>query len=301
VDVLRIQAHRLQHLLAAVLAFLAGAHPVDHQGLRHDLPEGHAGVEGGVGVLEDELHIAPVGLEVLAAQPAYVGPREADPAGGGLQEPVDAPPGGRLAAARLPHQAQGLPLVHGEGDPVYGFDRLAQAGEEHPLIHREVLDQPFHLQEGGHLPPHLRAGPCPGHPVLIAGDEGGVPGEQASGEMALLDVHQRRHGPATGRSGVGAAGTEGASRRQVNQAGRLPLDGAQRPLVVHVVPGQAVQETPGVGMKRMVEDLVRRPVLHRLAGVHHHDVVGHVGHHSQVVGDHDDGRLGALLDLLHQF
>ena len=57
---------------------LAGAHPVDDQRLGHDLAEGHARVERGVRILEDELHVAPVGLQVLAAQLAHVGTLKTD-------------------------------------------------------------------------------------------------------------------------------------------------------------------------------------------------------------------------------
>ena len=49
-------------------------------------------------------------------------------------------------------------------------------------------------------------------------------------------------------------------------------------------------------MGGLIEDLVRRAVLHDLARVHHGDAVGHVGHHAHVVGDEDDGEPALLLD-----
>ncbi len=60
IDVLGIEPHDLEHLLAALLALLARPHPVDDQRLGHDLAEGHPRVERGIRVLEDELHVPPV-------------------------------------------------------------------------------------------------------------------------------------------------------------------------------------------------------------------------------------------------
>jgi uncharacterized protein YcsI (UPF0317 family) len=47
--------------------------------------------------------------------------------------------------------------------------------------------------------------------------------------------------------------------------------------------------SPRVGVVGLVERVVDLRVLHALAGVHHRHVVGHAGHHAEVVGDHDHG------------
>ena len=44
--------------------------------------------------------------------------------------------------------------------------------------------------------------------------------------------------------------------------------------------------------------MVHGPGFHRLARVHDHDVVGHPGHHAEIVRDHDDGGAGLLLRLV---
>ena len=49
------------------------------------------------------------------------------------------------------------------------------------------------------------------------------------------------------------------------------------------------------GMFGRVEQRVRTPTLDRTAGVHHQDVVGHLGDHAQVVRDDDDRGAELLL------
>ena len=53
-------------------------------------------------------------------------------------------------------------------------------------------------------------------------------------------------------------------------------------------------------MARVVEDLLGRATLAVAAGVHDHDLVAHLRHDAQVVGDHDDGHAHLLLELLHE-
>ena len=50
----------------------------------------------------------------------------------------------------------------------------------------------------------------------------------------------------------------------------------------------------------LVEDVVDRAVLDGLPAVHHEDVVGDLGDHAEVVGDHDDRRAELLLQVAHQ-
>ena len=49
-----------------------------------------------------------------------------------------------------------------------------------------------------------------------------------------------------------------------------------------------------------VKYLVGRPLLHHLAAVHHHDVVGHLGYDAEVVGDEDYAGAVFLLQLAEQ-
>ena len=43
-----------------------------------------------------------------------------------------------------------------------------------------------------------------------------------------------------------------------------------------------------------------RPFFDPAAGVHHNHPLGHFGHHSQIVGDQDDGSPQALLQINHK-
>ena len=53
-------------------------------------------------------------------------------------------------------------------------------------------------------------------------------------------------------------------------------------------------------MAGIVEYLVRRALLADGAGVEHDDFVAHLGHHAQIVGDHDDGHAQLFLEGFHQ-
>ncbi|MDT4844099.1 hypothetical protein FQZ97_780420 [compost metagenome] len=55
-----------------------------------------------------------------------------------------------------------------------------------------------------------------------------------------------------------------------------------------------------IGMLRAVQDVVRRARLHHLALAHHHDAVGDVGHHAEIVRDENDADAHALLYILDQ-
>ena len=162
VGVLAVQAHPLQkgdNALPALL--LTGAELVDINGFPHNIPNGHAGVQAGVGVLEDDLHLPAEGehihggfhpafgaavfiqnrasVGVLEGAPAAVVnhfPVVEDAAVGGLVEAEHGPAHGGLAAAGFSHQPQGLPLADEEGDVVHRLDPAALLA---PSSSREIL------------------------------------------------------------------------------------------------------------------------------------------------------------------
>ena len=53
-------------------------------------------------------------------------------------------------------------------------------------------------------------------------------------------------------------------------------------------------------MLRIGEDLFRIPALHRLAALHDHDIVGHLAHDAEVVGDEQHGHAELGLQFLQQ-
>jgi len=53
-------------------------------------------------------------------------------------------------------------------------------------------------------------------------------------------------------------------------------------------------------MGAALEDVADGSLFHDATGIHHRDLVAHLGHHAHVVGDKQDGRARALLQLPDQ-
>ena len=113
----------------------------------------------------------------------------------------------------------------------------------------------------------------------------------------------------SGRSALGepvgvrleaAARVERAALRHVDQAGRGARDRQQPVAAVPVEARHRAQQSPGVGVLGLVEDLLRGAVLDRATGVHHQDVVGELGDHPEVVGDDDDRGVELPLEVADQ-
>ena len=100
--------------------------------------------------------------------------------------------------------------------------------------------------------------------------------------------------------GVVAAGVERTALGHLDQAGRGSPDRQQPDGRRLVEARHRAQKPPRVGVFRRVEDLVGTAVLGRPAGVHHHDVVGQLGDHPEVVGDDHDGGVELLLQVADQ-
>ena len=100
---------------------------MDDKGLFQDLAHGHAGVKRGIGVLEDDLDLAPQLLQTVAGDLGQVFPGEDDAAPGGRQQGHHQAAQGGLAAAGLPHQPQGLPGSQGKTHPVHRLEHRPPA------------------------------------------------------------------------------------------------------------------------------------------------------------------------------
>ena len=148
-------------LLKQVLDLLLGLIAGDLVDLGH-LPQGRAdlllGVEGGVGVLEDHLHVPAKGKQILTGQVGDIPALEVDLASGdGLQTEEGAAQGG-LAAAGLTHDAEDAALGDRDGhvadgvEDLLGFSQLLGGDGE-------LLDQVFGANDGLR---HGQAPPCPG-------------------------------------------------------------------------------------------------------------------------------------------
>ena len=144
VRVLTVQADRRKQgedFLAPLL--LVRVELVYVERLADDVAHRHAGVERGVGVLEDYLHLAAVGQHVRLYLLLRVKDNLAavyDFARGRLGQAEQGPARRRLAAAGLPDQAECLALLDEEAHVVHRLDEPAAA-------RGEVLLQVLHLKE----------------------------------------------------------------------------------------------------------------------------------------------------------
>ena len=81
---------------------------------------------------------------------------------------------------------------------------------------------------------------------------------------------------------------EGASAGQFGQVRRLPFDRFQQFAAVLVPAWDRMQQTLGVGMLRVGEQLIDGSPFDDPARVHHQHAVADVGDNSQIVRDHHD-------------
>ena len=59
-------------------------------------------------------------------------------------------------------------------------------------------------------------------------------------------------------------------------------------------------QSPGILMLRIVEDILCSTVFHDPAGIHNCDPLAHAGNHAKVMGDHDDRHAKLVLQFHHQ-
>ena len=141
IEVLRAQTHLGQHGHGLFHALGAVAHAVDGQHLHQRVADALAGIEGGIGILENDLHILAEAQKLLGLQVGDVLPEKVDGAAGGLQQADHGAAEGALAAAAFTHQAIGFARPQLHADAVDGLDMVDNAAQG--ALHREP---------GGHIP-----------------------------------------------------------------------------------------------------------------------------------------------------
>ena len=136
---------------------------VDVDGLRHDVLDQPAGVQGPVGVLEDDLHVLLEGVAALPGAVEDVLALEVHLPLRGLEEVQNRVDQGGLAAAGFAHDAQDFALFELEAHVVHRFQgQVFQAAEV--VVDVEVFFQMVHLEKD-----------------LVGGDFLGLPGVGADG------------------------------------------------------------------------------------------------------------------------
>ena len=116
------------------------------QGLLQQLPHRHTGIQGGIGVLKDQLHIPALLPHGLFLQGAQILTIEIDMSGGGFDQPQDRAARGGFAAAGFAHQAECLLLPDLKGDVFYGMDVAHGFSDDSPL-NGEVGLEVLHVQD----------------------------------------------------------------------------------------------------------------------------------------------------------
>ena len=151
-----IQAHLLQQLDNALVALLAGrGHTMHDHGLGDHVLHAVGRIQRRGRILEDHLHVAPVGFEFLGAEFKNIPALVVHAAGGVRHEAQDEPPRGRFSAAGFADQPQRFALLQLERHPAHRLHgaRLLEHGaradgkllleafdlEQHRLIrHRRI-------------------------------------------------------------------------------------------------------------------------------------------------------------------
>ena len=140
------------------------------------------------------------------------------------------------------------------------------------------------LENGGHAT-------CSSSIVATAASAADAASQQRA-RAALVDGDFRRRLDAAAGVRRGTARRERAAWRQGGEIGRLALDcGETIATVGH--PWNRAEQRLGVGMGGRGEDLRNRSMLDHPSGVHHCELVAHLGDDAEIVGDEDQRRAHA--------
>ena len=129
-----VQPHQIQQMSDLFIPLLfAGIQMVDVQRLADDVADRHAGIQGRVGILKDDLHFLPVLGNVFRGD---VNALVDHFAAGGLVQVQKAPTHGGFAAAAFPYQTQRFARVDGKADAVHRLQRrvLEPAGVDGKIL-----------------------------------------------------------------------------------------------------------------------------------------------------------------------
>src|SRR3989442_2951142 len=111
------------------------------------------------------------------------------------------------------------------------------------------------------------------HLDLIAEDALSLPhGEMTRGEMVPVGREELGHLVDASLERVRTSRVERAARGDVDQRGRQPTDRFEA-VEFDIDAWDRAEESPGVGMLRAMVDVIREPLLHQLARLHHLDVI----------------------------
>src|SRR5690554_2820734 len=137
----RAEPYSFQNLTDPFFTLCALGNFVDVQRLADDVTHSHAGVEGSVGVLENNLHLFSQITQLILGKLRHIPAVENDVAGCGLNQAQNTSACSCLAAAALSHQPQGFAFVNVKGYIVHCLHCPNLPGENDSLANGKVLDQ----------------------------------------------------------------------------------------------------------------------------------------------------------------
>ena len=147
VEVLGGETHPVEKLLDLGAELLAVGDAVELERIADDLADALPGIERGVGVLKDHLHVAPQRPQGPLGELGELDALELDRPGSWLEELKDRAGERRLAASGLADEAERLALGDGERDPVHRLHCADLAIDDHAGLDREVLRDVLHFEE----------------------------------------------------------------------------------------------------------------------------------------------------------
>ena len=143
---LRLQPHALQQPGDSLTRCFPTQQAMHPQRLHNRIADRLTRIKRGVRILKNKLNIAPQSLQLAAGEGIDPLTVEGNGASLGLYQPQQRPAGGRLAAAGLAHQRQGLSRPEIKTDLLHRM-HFARHAIEQPAAHRKTGHQVTHLQD----------------------------------------------------------------------------------------------------------------------------------------------------------
>ena len=105
----------------------------------------------------------------------------------------------------------------------------------------------------------------------------------------------------TGGPGLGTSLTKSAAFRWIDQIRPMTLQNSWLSVVTIDQRDMGIQQDFGVGVGRCVENLSPGTPFHKLSGIKNTNIVAHIRHHANVMGDEQDAHIGLIAQLAQQF
>ncbi|VTR68114.1 hypothetical protein DESC_690051 [Desulfosarcina cetonica] len=155
------QAHEVQEFRNAPIDHRPVAVAVGQEGFGENAAHAQPRIKGGVGILEDDLHLFAQLAQGTLIQGMDIASAKVHRAAAFLFQAQKQPPQGGLAAARFPHQGKDLLFGDGDADIVHGVDPLT-AGKRPGLDRKNLLQPPGRDNRYGHA-----TSPFPAYPQQL--------------------------------------------------------------------------------------------------------------------------------------